>query len=238
MELQNSFVVPSDIETAWETLQNVEGLAPCVPGATLESSDGQNFTGSVKVKLGPVAMTYGGQAHFVNLDKENWTAVIEGSGKETKGTGTAKGLVTAKLTAEAPDRTRVDVNTDLQITGKAAQFGRGVIQDVAGRIIDQFSNNLAATMTASGAVAAAAAAEAAAKVAEESGDAAAAEAAAKAKAEAEEAAKLAAAAPKVQAEDSIDLLGTAGAPVAKRAVPTVIVLALVAFLVWFFFFKK
>jgi carbon monoxide dehydrogenase subunit G len=238
MELQNSFVVPSDIETAWETLQNVEGLAPCVPGATLESSDGQNFTGSVKVKLGPVAMTYGGQAHFVNLDKENWTAVIEGSGKETKGTGTAKGLVTAKLTAEAPDRTRVDVNTDLQITGKAAQFGRGVIQDVAGRIIDQFSNNLAATMTASGAVAAAAAAEAAAKVAEESGDAASAEAAAKAKAEAEEAAKLAAAAPKVQAEDSIDLLGTAGAPVAKRAVPTVIVLALVAFLVWFFFFKK
>ena len=111
MELQNSFVVPSDMETAWETLQNVEGLAPCVPGATLESSDGQNFTGSVKVKLGPVAMTYGGQAHFVSLDKENWTAVIEGSGKETKGTGTAKGLVTAKLTSEAPDRTRVDVNT-------------------------------------------------------------------------------------------------------------------------------
>ena len=70
-------------------------------------------------------MTYGGQAHFVSLDKENWTAVIEGSGKETKGTGTAKGLVTAKLTSEAPDRTRVDVNTDVQITGKAAQFGRG-----------------------------------------------------------------------------------------------------------------
>ena len=204
MELQNSFVVPADMETAWETLQNVEGLAPCVPGATLESSDGQNFTGSVKVKLGPVAMTYGGQAHFVSLDKENWTAVIEGSGKETKGTGTAKGLVTAKLTSEAPDRTRVDVNTDLQITGKAAQFGRGVIQDVAGRIIDQFSNNLAATMTASGAAAAAAAA----------------------------------AAPKIQADDSIDLLGTAGAPVAKRAVPVVIGLAIVGLIIWYFTHKN
>ena len=237
MELQNSFVVPADMETAWETLQNVEGLAPCVPGATLESSDGTNFTGSVKVKLGPVAMTYGGQAHFVNLDKENWTAVIEGSGKETKGTGTAKGLVTAKLTSEAPDRTRVDVNTDLQITGKAAQFGRGVIQDVAGRIIDQFSNNLAATMTASGAAAAAAAAAVAATAAE-SGDAAAVEAAAKAKAEAETAAAAAAAAPKIQADDSIDLLGTAGAPVAKRAIPAVIVLALVGFLIWFLFFRN
>jgi carbon monoxide dehydrogenase subunit G len=237
MELQNSFVVPADMETAWETLQNVEGLAPCVPGATLESSDGTNFTGSVKVKLGPVAMTYGGQAHFVNLDKENWTAVIEGSGKETKGTGTAKGLVTAKLTSEAPDRTRVDVNTDLQITGKAAQFGRGVIQDVAGRIIDQFSNNLAATMTASGAAAAAAAAAVAATAAE-TGDAAAVEAAAKAKAEAETAAAAAAAAPKIQADDSIDLLGTAGAPVAKRAIPAVIVLALIGFLIWFLFFRN
>ena len=77
--------------------------------------------------------------------------VIEGSGKETKGTGTAKGLVTAVLVEEAPDRTRVDINTELTITGKAAQFGRGVMQDVAGRIIDQFSANLAATMTAAGA---------------------------------------------------------------------------------------
>ncbi|MEI6230863.1 MAG: carbon monoxide dehydrogenase, partial [Actinomycetes bacterium] len=131
----------------------------------------------------------------------------------------------------------VDVNTDLQITGKAAQFGRGVIQDVAGRIIDQFSNNLAATMTASGAAAAAAAAAVAATAAE-TGDAAAVEAAAKAKAEAETAAAAAAAAPKIQADDSIDLLGTAGAPVAKRAIPAVIVLALIGFLIWFLFFRN
>ena len=93
-------------------------------------------------------MIFAGTARFVSKDEATHTVVIEGSGKETKGTGTAKGLVTAVLVAEAPDRTRVDVNTELTITGKAAQFGRGVMQDVAGRIIDQFSANLAAMMTA------------------------------------------------------------------------------------------
>jgi uncharacterized protein len=157
MDLQNSFVVPSDIDTAWKTLQDVEGLAPCMPGATLTSHDGDDMTGSVKVKLGPVAMTFAGQAHFVSKDVTTHTMVIEGAGKETKGTGTAKGLVTAVLVQEAPDRTRVDVNTEITITGKAAQFGRGVMQDVAARIIDQFSANLAAMMTAGGAEATAAA---------------------------------------------------------------------------------
>ena len=126
MDLQNSFVVPSDVETAWNTLQDVEGLAPCMPGATLVSHDGDDFTGSVKVKLGPVSMVFAGQARFVSKDEATRTVVIEGSGKETKGTGTAKGMVTATLVEEAPDRTRVDVVTDLTITGKAAQFGRGV----------------------------------------------------------------------------------------------------------------
>ncbi len=228
MELQNSFVVPSDIDTAWKTLQDVEGLAPCVPGATLESSDGQNFTGSVKVKLGPVSMTYGGQARFVSLDEETHTAVIEGSGKETRGTGTATGQVTAKLVAEAPDRTRVDVISDLQITGKAAQFGRGVMQDVAGRIIDQFSANLAATMAASGAVAATAAAAASAATAAGAGEEEAAAAAT--------AAAAAAPAPVIKVDDSIDLLGTAGAPVAKRLVPVLIVIAIVVAI--YLFLKK
>lgn len=213
MELQNSFVVPSDIDTAWKTLQDVEGLAPCVPGATLESTDGESFSGSVKVKLGPVSMVYGGQARFVSRDEATHTVVIEGSGKETRGTGTAKGVVTAKLVAEAPDKTRVDVLTDLTITGKAAQFGRGVMQDVAGRIIDQFSANLAATMAATGAAAAAAAAgvegvEGAAAV-------------------------VTAPAPLPKAAESIDLLGTAGAPVLKRAIPVAIgVVVVVAVIIW------
>ena len=197
MELQNSFVVPTDIDTAWKSLQDVEGLAPCMPGATLESHDGDDFTGNVKVKLGPVSMTFGGQARFVSKDEATHTLVIEGSGKDSRGGGTAKGQVTAVLVAEAPDRTRVDVSTDLTITGKAAQFGRGVMQDVAGRIVDQFAGNLA-TLLGAGA-AAAAGAEAAA----EGGTAA-------------------TPPPTVHADESIDLLGTAGAPVLKRAIPVVI----------------
>jgi carbon monoxide dehydrogenase subunit G len=213
MDLKNSFVVPSDIETAWKTLQDVDGLAPCVPGATLTSNDGESFTGSVKVKLGPVSMVYGGEAHFVSRDDATHTAVIEGAGKETRGTGTAKGLVTASLHEEAPDRTRVDVVTELTITGKAAQFGRGVMQDVAGRIIDQFSENLAATMAATGAAAASAGTPTA---------------------EGSDGTMSAAPAPALpQAADSIDLLGTAGAPVLKRAIPIVVgVVVVIAIVVW------
>lgn len=211
MDLQNSFVVPADIDTAWRTLLDVEAIAPCMPGATLESVDGDNFTGSVKVKLGPVNMTYGGKARFVEKDEANHRAVIEGTGKETRGSGTASALVTAQLIAEAPDRTRVEVATDLTVTGKPAQFGRGVMQDVAGRIIDQFSANLAAVIAASGAQAAAASAAAAA------GEAAPAPAAPT---------------PLPQAAESIDLLGTAGAPVLKRLVPAALALVAVVGIIW------
>ena len=207
MDLQNSFVVPSDIDTAWTTLHDVEGLAPCMPGATLTSHDGDDFTGSVKVKLGPVSMVFAGQARFVSKNDDTRTVVIEGSGKETKGTGTAKGVVTAVLVAEAPDRTRVDVTTEITITGKAAQFGRGVMQDVAARIIDQFSANLAAMMSAPTPVPAGA--EAAAATGEVTPVAA------------------APAAPLPHHEEAIDLLGTAGAPVLKRAIPVVVGLVIV-----------
>ena len=215
MELQNSFVVPTDIDTAWAKMQDVEGLAPCMPGATLESHDGDDFTGNVKVKLGPVSMVFGGQARFVSKDEATHTMVIEGSGKETKGSGTAKGMVTAVLVAEAPDRTRVDVNTDLTITGKAAQFGRGVMQDVAGRIVDQFSANLATMIGATGVDAAGAAAAGAA-----GGDAGTATATAPA--------------PAVpQADEAIDLLGTAGAPVLKRAIPVAVgLVVVVGIIIW------
>lgn len=214
MDLQNSFVVPADIDTAWKTLQDVEFLAPCVPGATLTKSDGENFEGHVKVKLGPVAMTFAGTARFVSRDEATHTAIIEGAGKETKGTGTAKGLVTAVLVAEAPDRTRCDVVSELTITGKAAQFGRGVMQDVAGRIIDQFSANLAAQMTA------------AAAPAEEP-------AAAGADGSPAPAAAPRATTPPPQADEAIDLLGTAGAPVLKRAIPLAIGAAIViGVIVW------
>ena len=142
MDLQNSFTVPADVETAWRTLLDVEAIAPCMPGASLESVDGDEFTGNVKVKLGPVTMVYGGHAQFISKDPAQHTAVIEGTGKETRGTGTAKANVTMTLTPEDANRTRVDVTTVLTITGKAAQFGRGVMQDVASRLVSQFATNL------------------------------------------------------------------------------------------------
>lgn len=206
MDLQNSFVVPSDIDTAWKTLLDVEAIAPCMPGATLESVDGDNFTGSVKVKLGPVNMTYGGKARFIEKDESQHRAVIEGTGKETRGSGTASALVTCQLIAETTDRTRVEVETDLTVTGKPAQFGRGVMQDVAGRIIDQFSANLESVIAARGAQA-----EAAANGTPQ---------------------PAAAAMPMPQAADSIDLLGTAGAPVLKRALPAVAILVAIVGIIW------
>lgn len=211
MDLQNSFVVPADIDTAWRTLLDVEAIAPCMPGATLEGVDGDNFTGSVKVKLGPVNMTYGGKARFVERDEAAHRAVIEGTGKETRGSGTASAHVTCQLIAESPDRTRVEVTTDLTVTGKPAQFGRGVMQDVAGRIIDQFSTNLATVIAASGAQAAAASAAAAAG---------------------EPAPAPPAPTPLPQASDSIDLLGTAGAPVLKRAIPAALALVAIIGIIW------
>lgn len=218
MDLQNSFVVPADIETAWRALQDVEGLAPCMPGATLDTHDGDDFTGKVKVKLGPVSQVYGGKASFVSKDEATHTLLIEGSGKETRGAGTAQGKVRATLVAETPERTRVDVVTELSITGKAAQFGRGVMQDVASRIIDQFANNLATLITASVAV-------------ESAAEASPAEAAAGGGATAT--ATVAPPKPVLQHEDSIDLLGTAGAPVLKRAIPIAIgVVIVVGVVIW------
>ena len=142
MELENSFTVPADVDTAWKTLLDVEAIAPCMPGATLDSVNGDEFSGKVKVKLGPVSMVYGGEAKFLSKDEATHTAVIEGTGKESRGTGTAQANVTVALTAEGATSTRVDVSTDLMITGKAAQFGKGVMQDVAGRLVGQFASNL------------------------------------------------------------------------------------------------
>ncbi|MEY2773562.1 MAG: hypothetical protein RJB51_983 [Actinomycetota bacterium] len=148
VELEHSFTVPADIDTAWNTLLDVERIAMCMPGATLISVEGDTFKGEVKIKLGPVTMVFGGTASFVDKDVANHRLVINASGSETKGTSTAQATVTTQLVAESPTLTRVDVNTDLAITGKPAQFGRGVMSDVAGRIIGQFAENLEGVVAA------------------------------------------------------------------------------------------
>ena len=138
MKLENRFSVPVPVDEAWRVLLDVERIAPCMPGATLTNVDGDDFEGTVKVKVGPINLTYGGKASFVSKDDATHVAVIDGSGKETRGTGTAKALITCRL-VDRGGTTDVEVDTDLNVTGKPAQFGRGVLADVSSKLVDQFA---------------------------------------------------------------------------------------------------
>ena len=137
MELHHRFTVPAPIEETWAAFNDLERVAPCFPGAELTSVDGDDFTGSCKVKLGPISLLYTGKGTFLERDESTYRALIEAKGKDKRGNGTAGATVTAQLRAEGGS-TVVEVATDLQITGKPAQFGRGVIQDVSDRLLDQF----------------------------------------------------------------------------------------------------
>ncbi len=199
VELEHSFTVPADIDTAWNTLLDVERIAMCMPGATLISVEGDTFKGEVKIKLGPVTMVFGGTASFVDKDVANHRLVINASGSETKGTSTAQATVTTQLVAESPTLTRVDVNTDLAITGKPAQFGRGVMSDVAGRIIGQFAGNLEGVVAAGSGTSNATSSDSSAT----------------------------SAAMPAPAADAIDMMEVAGGAVAKKLIPVALVVVAV-----------
>lgn len=143
MQLENRFTVPVPVDEAWRVLLDVQRVAPCMPGATLTSVDGDEFTGNVKVKVGPIMLTYQGKARFKDRDDEGHSVVIEASGKETRGPGTAAATVLTRLTDQGRE-TEVHVVTDLAVTGKPAQFGRGVMADVSAKLIDRFATCLAA----------------------------------------------------------------------------------------------
>ena len=147
MKLENRFTVPVPKAQAWKVLLDVERIAPCMPGATLTGREGDAFSGTVKVKVGPINLTYGGAATFLSLDEVAGVAVIEGAAKETRGTGTAKALVTMRL-VDKGETTDVEVDTDLSVTGKPASFGRGVLADVSSKLVDQFAASLAAEIQA------------------------------------------------------------------------------------------
>jgi uncharacterized protein len=149
MELVNEFRVPVSADAAWKVLTDVERVAPCIPGAQLLSVDGDDFTGAVKVKVGPITVSYKGEAKFQEKDEAAQRVVIKANGKETRGSGTAAALVTAQLKDEgsaAQPATSVVITTDLTISGKAAQFGRGVLADVSSHLIEQFAKNLEADL--------------------------------------------------------------------------------------------
>jgi carbon monoxide dehydrogenase subunit G len=145
MELEHQFTVPASVEVTWAAFNDPGRVAPCFPGATLISVDGDEFTGSAKIKLGPIALQYNGTGRYVERDESAHRAVIEAKGKDKRGNGTANATVTAQLSA-AGDATSVQVTTDLAVTGKPAQFGRGVMQDVSDKLLGQFVTCLQATL--------------------------------------------------------------------------------------------
>ena len=145
IELDNSFTVPVPPEQAWEVLLDVERIAPCMPGASVTSVEGDEVAGQVKVKLGPLSLAYKGTAKFTEKDQENHTIAIEASGKETRGAGTASATVQAGLKpADEEGHTLVSIHTALNVTGRPAQFGRSLLPEVSGKLIAQFASNLEA----------------------------------------------------------------------------------------------
>jgi len=146
MDLTHRFSVPASRDEAWTAFANLERLAPCFPGATITSIEGDDFAGTVKVKLGPIALVYTGTGKYVERDRGRARMVIEARGRDKRGNGTATAVVAATF-VENGDRTDVVVQTDLSITGKPAQFGRGVISDVSDKLLDQFVTCISSRFT-------------------------------------------------------------------------------------------
>jgi hypothetical protein len=203
MELQNDFTVPCPVDEAWSVLTDVERIAPCMPGAQLTEVAGDDYHGTVKVKVGPITANYKGIATFAERHDDEHRAVLRAKGRDSRGAGTAEAFVTATLVPLSDAETRVEVATDLKVSGKVAQFGRGVMADVSAKLMDQFAANLAELL------------------ADEPG------------ASGTEAAQPASAATTQTPRSEpapVDLLGTAGLPVLRRVAPVV---ALVAALLLF-----
>ena len=223
MQLENTFTVPVPVEDAWSVLLDVEQIAPCMPGATVESVDGDNIAGRVKVKLGPMIITYHGTMTFLERDESAHRAVLSASAREARGGGTASATFTAVM-RDLGGETEVSVQTDLNVTGKPAQFGRGVLADVSENIIQQFATSLARQLeTGDVSVKPLAAGRENVVAAVDAGEAPVSSSKPSAAPEESRARPSA---------DAIDLLGTAGSPLAKRGGPVLVSLALGCLIGW------
>ena len=201
MDLNHEFIVNVPVNDAWVILTDLERIAPCLPGAQLTEVEGDTYRGLVKVKVGPIVAQFKGQASFVSRDDVAHRAMLKGEGRDTTGKGTASAIITAQLTSVTPTSTKCNVVTNLTISGKVAQFGRGALADVSDKLLAQFSENLNQLINSSPAPAINTAVSEVA----------------------------AAATPEIRKIESaevapLDLLGTAGAPILKRAIPAVVVL--------------
>jgi uncharacterized protein len=244
MELDNSFSVPVPPEQAWDVLLDVKRIAPCMPGATVDEVDGDVVNGHIKVKVGPVSLTYRGTATFTERDADARTILLEASGKETRGAGTASATVRASLEPDpSGNGTLVTMHTTMNVTGRPAQFGRGVMVEVGGKLVDQFAVNLAAllgekgpdsTAAADGGVAADATAGASADGAQNGDGSGIATAAQQDGADPVAGDTVTAAPPTPPApaekQDSINLVRLVGPAILKRVVPVAAIAAALAFL--------
>jgi len=208
MDLNHEFIVNVPVNDAWIILTDLERIAPCLPGAQLTEVEGDTYRGQVKVKVGPIVAQFKGQASFVTRDDAAHTASLKGEGRDTTGKGTASAIITAQLTSVTPTSTKCTVVTNLTISGKVAQFGRGALADVSDKLLAQFSENLNQLITSAPATTSAPAAAMPA------------------------ATEVAAASPEIRKIESaevapLDLLGTAGAPILKRAIPVAVALIVV-----------
>jgi carbon monoxide dehydrogenase subunit G len=229
IELDNSFTVPVPPEQAWDVLLDVERIAPCMPGASVTSVEGDEIAGQVKVKLGPLSLSYKGTAKFTEKDPASHTIAIVATGKETRGAGTASATVHASLKpADAEGQTTVSIHTSLNVTGRPAQFGRSLLPEVSGKLIDQFAANLAALIGSTSRSAEAEPEAAPAQDATATGDAASAATAAGTAAATQPTAAPAQPVAQLQQEDSLNLIKLVGGPVLKRVIPVAVAAALIA----------
>jgi carbon monoxide dehydrogenase subunit G len=237
MELDHSFIVPVPPDRAWEVLLDVERIAPCMPGAIVEEFDGEVVTGRIKVKVGPVSLTYRGTAKFTERDPDTRVVVVDASGKETRGAGTASAAIRASLVPSG-EGTEVSIHTTMNVTGRPAQFGRGVIAEVGGKLVEQFAQNLAQMISDGGDGTPADASPADASPADaDPADADPADVSTADVSPAESAAAVApppaltaTTPPAVQNEDSINLVRLVGPAVLKRVLPVAAGIAVLALL--------
>jgi len=218
IELDNSFTVPVPPEKAWDVLLDVERIAPCMPGASVQSisDDGNEIEGQVKVKLGPLSLTYKGTAKFTDKNAADQTIAIEATGKETRGAGTASANVQATLKpGDAAGSTLVAIHTSLNVTGRPAQFGRSLLPEVSGKLIAQFASNLEALIASDNATEETATPESDGTAADSSGETA-------------TAAAKPAAAPVMKQEESLNAFKFVVVPILKRVIPVAAVGAAVA----------
>lgn len=211
MDIENSFTVDAPIEEAWVLLTDLAEIAPCLPGAKLTDVTDGVYSGGVKIKVGPVTSEYKGTAEFVEKDDSTYLAVISGKGRDTRGAGNAQALITAQMVAVG-NQTQVDIVTDLKVSGKVAQFGRGVMQDVSTKLMGQFAECLESKIGESQAIDGIAAVSAQTEVDVDSGPAV---------------------ATVDDNDEALDLLEVAGGAVFKRFVPVLVVATiLIVLIIW------